>query len=159
MGFKQLFPEKNPKFNSSEAFYLYTDGSCMRNGQQNSGCGWAYICIDLGNEKNNVRSSGGCKGGTNNQMEMTAVLRGLQYLEKISIERPVTVYSDSKYVIDTVNGYFSIHKNIELWDVLLKQIGKFKQIQFIWVKGHADNVYNKLADQLANLEAQKYERM
>ena len=129
---------------------VYTDGSALNNGSPDGGCGWACKLIYKGIEK---MKSGGDKGKTNNQMEMTAVLQALKSITDKSI--PVEVFSDSKYVVETLNGNFKIKKNQELWEELLAEKEKFKDIKFIWVKGHDKNKHNNDVDRAAVMEAKK----
>ncbi len=129
---------------------VYTDGSALSNGSPDSGCGWACKLIYRGYEK---MKSGGDKGKTNNQMEMTAVLEAMRSITDKSI--PVEVYSDSKYVVETLNGNYQIKKNIELWDLLMREKEKFKDIKFLWVKGHDKNRHNNDVDRRAVEEARR----
>lgn len=92
---------------------VYTDGSALNNGSPDSGCGWACKLIYKGHEK---MKSGGDKGKTNNVMEMTAVLQAMKSITDKSI--PVEVFSDSKYVVETMNGYYKVKKNVDLWHEL-----------------------------------------
>lgn len=148
MGFHKLFSpyETNPNLPNIE---IYADGSIIGNGRQDALCGWAYAIVQDGNI---VRShSGCCVGGTNNTMEMTAVAESLRYLEP---SYNITVYSDSKYVIETLNGNFRVKANVELWRDLHSIVSRFPHIQFKWVKGHADNTYNNYVDEKARQAAQ-----
>ncbi len=129
---------------------VYTDGSALNNGSSGSGCGWACKLIYRGYEK---MKSGSDKGKTNNQMEMTAVLEAMRSITDRSI--PVEVYSDSKYVVETLNGNFSIKKNVDLWDLLMQEKEKFRDIKFLWVKGHDKNSHNNDVDRRAVKEARK----
>ena len=129
---------------------VYTDGSALNNGSPDSGCGWACKLIYRGHEK---MKSGGDKGKTNNVMEMTAVLQAMRAITDKSI--PTEVFSDSKYVIETLNGNFKIKKNVELWQELMSEKEKFADIRFIWVKGHDKNVHNNDVDGQAAAEAKK----
>lgn len=129
---------------------VYTDGSALNNGSPDSGCGWACKLIYRRHEK---MKSGVDKGKTNNVMEMTAVLQAMRAIRDKSI--PVEVFSDSKYVVETLNGNFKIKKNVELWQELMKEKGKFANIKFIWVKGHYKNVHNNDVDRRAVEEARK----
>ncbi len=129
---------------------VYTDGSTLNNGSSDSGCGWACKLIYKGHEK---IKSGGDKGKTNNQMEMEAVLQALKSITDKSI--PVEVFSDSKYVVETLNGNFQIKKNQDLWEELLAEKEKFADIKFIWVKGHDKNRHNNDVDRAAVMEAKK----
>lgn len=95
---------------------VYTDGSALNNGSPDSGCGWACKLIYKGHEK---MKSGGDKGKSNNVMEMTAVLEAMKAITDKSI--PVEVFSDSKYVVETMNGYYKVKKNVDLWKELLAE--------------------------------------
>ena len=133
---------------------IYTDGACS--GNPGIG-GWGVVIL-----KNNkiIEIHGGENKTTNNQMELTAAIKGLKYFNQ---KENITLYTDSKYVKDGVsswinkwkiNGWKTANKkpvkNKELWQNLDHQIKKHKVI-FKWVKGHAGEKYNELADQLARL--------
>ena len=139
---------------------LYTDGACS--GNPGPG-GWGAILEYMGHE---VELSGGEKSTTNNRMELTAVIRGLQRLKEPCI---VELYSDSKYVIDGLQkgwaegwkkrGWIKSDKkpalNPDLWEILL-DLTHVHQMHYHWVKGHADNPKNNRCDQLAVAETQKF---
>lgn len=129
---------------------IYTDGGVINNGKKRSWCGWAYKKIYGEMVSTN---SGGDTGKTNNQMEMIAVMKALQSVIDKTI--PVKVYSDSMYVVETLNGNYSIHKNIDLWKALKKEVRKFRNIEFIWVKGHDKDVHNKEVDKMVVAESNK----
>jgi len=144
-----MFPDQNVNWQSSDSLEIYTDGSCIGNGLSNASCGWAYAII-LGQEE--IFFSGGWTGGTNNQAEMRAVIEALKKI-KSHASNPITVYSDSRYVVETLNGNYTISKNQDLWAELKKLVNTFPHIRFLWVKGHANNRYNNIVDQMANQEA------
>lgn len=132
---------------------LYTDGACS--GNPGPG-GYGAILIFNGKEK---EISGGEKETTNNKMEIMAVLEGLKMLKEPC---EVTVYSDSAYVVNSIDkGWIygwkknnwkksdkSTVKNIELWEEMLKLMNIHK-VKFVKVKGHSDNEYNNRCDALA----------
>tara|TARA_B110000211_G_C14084697_1_gene556152 strand:+ start:2496 stop:2963 length:468 start_codon:yes stop_codon:yes gene_type:complete len=127
---------------------IYTDGSAK--GNPGNG-GYGVVLLSGGFQKN---LSQGYVLTTNNRMELLAVITGLESLKR-SCE--VMVYSDSKYVIDSVEkrwvfGWekkgFKGKKNPDLWKRFLK-IYKQHQVKFTWVKGHAGNKYNEVCDVLA----------
>lgn len=140
---------------------LYTDGACS--GNPGPG-GWGAILEYMGNEK---ELSGGEASTTNNRMELTAVIFGLQALKEPCI---VELYSDSKYVIDGLskgwaegwrkNGWKKADKkpalNPDLWEQLLDLVSKH-QVRYHWVKGHAENPKNNRCDALAVAESKKYQ--
>ncbi len=138
---------------------LYTDGACS--GNPGPG-GWgAILCYG----EHELSLSGGEAHTTNNRMELTAVIEGLKKLKEPCI---VELYSDSKYVIDALSkgwawgwkkkGWVKSDKkpalNPDLWDVLLALV-QTHEVQYHWVKGHADNVYNNRCDAMAVAEWQK----
>lgn len=138
---------------------LYTDGACS--GNPGPG-GWAAILMFGPHQK---ELSGGEANTTNNRMELTAVIRGLQALKEPC---RVELYSDSKYVIDALEkgwaegwkkrGWIKSDKkpalNSDLWEILL-QLCKIHQVNLHWVKGHASNIYNNRCDELAVAEWEK----
>lgn len=133
-----------------EKITVYTDGSALNNGSSDSGCGWACKLIYKGRER---IKSGGDKGKTNNVIKMTAVLQAMKSITDKSI--PVEVFSDRKYVVETLNGNFQIKKNAELWQELMSEKEKFAYIKFVWVKGHDKNVHNNQVDHAAYMEARR----
>ena len=137
---------------------IYTDGACSGNPGV-GGYGTILVYTDSKGQKHEKELSEGYKLTTNNQMELLAVITGLEAL-KTPCE--VTVYSDSKYVVDAFNNKWIdgwIHKgwrtagktpvkNAELWQRLLKA-KEAHEVEFIWVKGHAGHEYNERCDALA----------
>ena len=127
---------------------LYTDGACS--GNPGPG-GWGAILEYMGHEK---EMSGGEMDTTNNRMELTAVIKGLQALKEPCI---VELYSDSKYVIDALEkgwawgwkkkGWIK-SDNSDLWEILLG-LTQTHQMRYHWVKGHAENPKNNRCDELA----------
>ena len=126
---------------------IYTDGACS--GNPGPG-GWGAILMYKDAKK---EISGGCKQTTNNIMEITAVVEALKCLK---VESDVQVYSDSAYTVNAFkqgwiynwmkNG--SAVKNKELWQELYALTKKHK-VEFIKVKGHADNEFNNRCDEMA----------
>jgi ribonuclease HI len=118
---------------------LYCDGSCTNN--PGSG-GWAAVLIYKDYEKwihDYVDNT------TNNQMEITAVIKGLEVLKE---RCDVTVYTDSMYVVNTMTKGWKRNKNADLWKQLDELVSKHK-VTFVWVKGHSGNYYNEKCDKLA----------
>ena len=132
---------------------LYTDGACS--GNPGPG-GYGVILKYQGHTK---ELSGGSPDTTNNRMELTAVITGLEALKEPC---EVDLYSDSKYIIDAVtkgwakswraNNWIKSDKkpalNSDLWERLLNLL-ELHKVNFNWVKGHAGHPENERCDQLA----------
>lgn len=128
---------------------IYTDGSS----RGNPGPGGFGVVLISGKHRKEI--SKGFVLTTNNRMELMSVITGLEALKRDG--EPVTIYSDSKYVVDAVEkgwvfGWekkdFKGKKNPDLWKRFLKAFRKHK-VKFIWVKGHAENKENNRCDELA----------
>ncbi|SIS48842.1 ribonuclease HI [Belliella pelovolcani] len=128
---------------------IYTDGAAK--GNPGPG-GYGTVLLYKAHRK---ELSEGFRLTTNNRMELLAVIKGLEELKVTGI--PVSIYSDSKYVVDAVEkGWiwswqkkgFKDKKNVDLWKRYIPLHMKFKP-KFIWVKGHAGNPLNERCDQLA----------
>ncbi|MEO6403996.1 MAG: ribonuclease HI [Ferruginibacter sp.] len=129
---------------------LYTDGAA----RGNPGPGGYGVVLLYGQHRKEL--SKGYRRTTNNRMELMAVIEGLKAISKK--EMPVTIYSDSKYVVDSVSkgwlktwiqtGFKGGKKNRDLWEIY-HELSQARQIKFVWVKGHADNHHNNRCDTLA----------
>lgn len=132
---------------------IYTDGACR--GNPGPG-GWGALLLTDGREK---EICGGELSTTNNRMELTAAIRGLQALKR---NCSVTVYTDSEYVRRGIDEWLANWKrsgwktankkpvkNQDLWQMLDTAAGNH-QVTWQWVKGHAGIPGNERADELAN---------
>ena len=128
---------------------LYTDGASSGN----PGPGGYGVILRSGPHYKEL--SEGFRKTTNNRMELLAVIKGLEALKKL--KQDVVVYSDSKYVIDSVTkrwvyGWlqkgFAGKKNKDLW-IRFLNVHKLHNVRFVWVKGHAGHPENERCDQLA----------
>lgn len=138
---------------------IYTDGACS--GNPGPG-GYGAVLIYNGMEK---KISGGDKNTTNNRMELIAVIEALKTLKE-SCE--VNLYTDSAYVCNAItqkwienwqlNNWKNSQKkpvlNKDLWLELLELLS-YHKVTFIKVKGHADNKYNNICDEIARNEISK----
>ena len=138
---------------------IYTDGACS--GNPGPG-GWGAILMYGGKT---AELSGGEAATTNNRMELMGVISALGALNQPC---RVTLYTDSKYVCDAINkGWLrswvkagwkrktGAVKNIELWQKLLPLL-EYHEVEFVWVKGHAENEFNNRCDKLAVAESRKF---
>ncbi len=132
---------------------IYTDGACS--GNPGAG-GWAAILMLGGHKK---KLSGAERDTTNNRMELLAAIKGLAALK---FACKVTLYSDSAYLVNAFNqGWLdnwknnnwkasgkSEVKNIDLWKTL-DELTQKHEVEFVKVKGHADNEFNNECDKMA----------
>lgn len=132
---------------------LYADGACSGN----PGPGGYGAILKYGNNEKEL--SQGYFKTTNNRMELMAIIAGLESLKKPC---RVNIYSDSKYIVDSVNNGWArkwqvngwrrnkkeMAKNPDLWERLLDLL-EIHQTKFIWVKGHAGHLENERCDRLA----------
>jgi len=138
---------------------IYTDGACT--GNPGPG-GWATVIL-IENQKKEL--FGGEKLTTNNRMELTAAIKGLEFLQsqekkQLSLTE-IKIYTDSVYLKDGITIWLDNWeknnwktsdkknvKNIDLWKKL-KDLTKTKQIEWFWIRGHSGDPMNELADRLA----------
>ena len=134
-------------------YKIYTDGACS--GNPGPG-GWAAII--LANDQVEDMISGNEKNTTNNKMELLAPIRAIQRFKKKS---EISIFTDSTYVRDGIttwikkwekNGWKTASKkpvkNKDLWKKL-KNLSSKHSVKWIWVKGHSQDKYNNLVDELA----------
>lgn len=150
---------------SKYAAHIFTDGGCRNNGTHKGGhvqaddkAAWAYL-IEYGGQK--LSASGGRFGATNNEMEMTAFLESLKKLEELGLnDQPLLFSLDSQYVIKAVSDNNQGPAWIKGWQrrgwkkadgsPVAKEMAKFAQPEFEWVKGHANSAGNNFVDGLLN---------
>ena len=136
---------------------IYTDGAVTKAG---SG-GWAYVVVE--DDKQVLARSGQMDGSTNNTMELMGPIMALSDIE--NCDEPITIISDSQYVVQGIttwiigwmnNGWIGSNntpvKNKELWKRLWDLKKQYK-VKFEWVKGHAGNQFNEIADKLAQAQS------
>ena len=151
----------------SEVINIYTDGACRNNPGPG---GWAAVIVTPHGTNLTVR--GRVPTSTNNRMELTAAVNGLQELDHLTSQPrdiPVILYSDSKYLTEAFNenrlgrwqknGWHTSMGNAvsnrDLWEKLLL-LAQQRNITWQWVKGHkghSGNYFNDLSDQIATEEA------
>lgn len=128
---------------------IYTDGAALGN----PGPGGYGVILQYGKHRKEL--SAGYRLTTNNRMELTAVIVGLEALKGENL--PVTVFSDSRYVTDAVEkkwleGWmrknFKGKKNDDLWRRFWETYRKHR-VRFVWLKGHNGHPENERCDQMA----------
>lgn len=159
---------------SVDEIHIFTDGACN---SSNIG-GWAYIVLSvkifprvLNDETKTFTKarkekkilhmdSGSEKKTTNNRMEITAVLEALKYVAKKYPFVTTTIICDSTYVVNSMSQWIGTWvrnnwitkadtpvKNAELWRECLLYTGS--HVRYQWVRGHAGDLYNEMADEMA----------
>ncbi len=139
---------------SKEIVELYTDGACR--GNPGPG-GWGVLMRYNGTEKT---LHGGEQETTNNRMELTAAIKGLEALTRPSV---VVLTTDSQYVKNGITQWITNWKkkawltaakkpvkNVDLWKQLDELANSKHQVEWKWVRGHTGHVENERADVLAN---------
>jgi ribonuclease HI len=137
---------------------VFTDGACV--GNPGPG-GWAALIIQGGTEQ---VLTGRDPSTTNNRMEMTAAITALEALPPGSV---LSLYSDSQIVVKGISEWLDGWKrrgwrnatrkpvaNRDLWERLDK-LNAERQVEWLWIKGHAGNEHNERVDLLAELEAER----
>lgn len=147
---------------SSSDYAIFSDGACRGNPGPGA---WGMVGQNFKGEVL-FKGSGVETSTTNNRMEMLGACEAMKYLinEGVDLENSnIFLYSDSKYVVDGLKSWVKGWKsrgwkkadkktpeNVDLWKELDKISSSFKNIQYLWVKGHAGHPQNELCDQLAN---------
>lgn len=138
---------------------IWCDGGCRGNSKDENIGGWGAVL----KYKDNIKELyDGERNTTNNIQELKSVINALQALK--TNNKPILIYCDSQYVVNGITKWIDgwkkrgwrksdkkVIENLELWKKLDELVNLQQNIQFIWVKGHADNEGNNRADELANI--------
>lgn len=153
-------------------FVVYTDGGCRGNGKANAVGAWAFIVYKENGERVGSKSNGQI-GVTNNQMEMAAVLRAIEWANTHNYQ--IEIYLDSNFVKQGCESWLwgwakrdwkkadgETVLNKELWQQIHKQLNlymeKHREIPtFVKVKGHSGNPQNDAVDNLCNVKMTELE--
>ena len=127
----------------NNAIVIHTDGACK--GNPGPG-GWGAVIEQNGGQ---LQLSGGEPQTTNNRMEMTAVIKGLEAVDPAA---SVLISSDSTYVVNTMTKGWKRKANHDLWNQL-DALVRNRDVSWQWVRGHNGDRGNELADRLATKEA------
>lgn len=139
-----------------QTVYIFSDGACSGN----PGPGGYGVILRCGEKEKEL--SGGEPDTTNNRMELSGVIAGL---EALKYPCKVFLQTDSKYVVDGIekgwanswqrNNWIKSDKkpalNKDLWERLLKLLD-IHEVKFLWIKGHAGHAENERCDRLAVME-------
>ena len=122
--------------------HVYTDGAYSSSRDQG---GWSYVVL----YKNHLikKEFGGVKATTNNRMEILAVLNAVELFKNTT--QSVNIYTDSMYVVGSLTLNWKRNANLDLWEKFNSY--DLSRFNFLHVKGHNDNTYNEMCDDLAVL--------
>lgn len=151
---------------------VWTDGACRGNGKKKNVGGYAYVIVE--DDQILDKYAAAAKNTTNNQMELLAVVEGLNKVQSLLETNKdynpflysVVIYTDSAYIHNCwKNKWYSVWrmngwknsskepvKNKELWEQLIPYFDNI-HYEFKKVKGHAGNYYNEMVDKLATSAA------
>ena len=124
----------------SEQIRIYTDGSCPVNPGPG---GWGAIVKCNGEETELAGHEE--EATTNNRMEVTAAIKGLEATPEGSM---IILYSDSQYLVNTMTRGWKKNANVDLWTLLDTLVAQ-RNVTWEWVRGHAGDPDNERADKLA----------
>lgn len=144
-------------------YNIYTDGSTLGNGKNNSYGGWALYCVETSYSESNYENDG---NATNNREELLAILAAIKYalnIYKNEISAKFIIHTDSQYSIDCItkwahnwknNGWRNTNGEIVANKELIQEafsllVFKSDIISFVKVKGHDGDKYNELVDKKA----------
>lgn len=143
---------------TDKRLHVYVDGSCLVN--PGGAVGWAAVFVNPGTNKSLYEVVGGGASGTNNTAELMAAITALENLPEGVSAR---IISDSSYVVNGMTSWmvkwerkdFKGVKNVELWR-RLRELSRFRDVVFQWVRGHNGTEFNEVADVLAGSAAEAW---
>jgi ribonuclease HI len=124
----------------------YADGSCL--GNPGPG-GWGVVLVDVDGSRREF--SGAAASTTNNRMEITAAIEAVR---RSPPGAELTIRTDSLYLVKTMTAGWKRRENLDLWKILDAEIMQ-RKVHWEWVRGHAGDALNELADELARTAALK----
>lgn len=129
---------------------IFTDGAYSPKTEKG---GWAVYCPEL-----RLRMCGSVKDTTNNRMELLSAIKALEFIDDTNLHlEELVIYSDSKYLVETMNKVYQQKTNLDLWGQLDDLVSNMLfPVKFVHIKGHTgEDNGNNIADILANLVSQK----
>jgi ribonuclease HI len=134
---------------------IFTDGSSMGLKDDTSlfAGGWAALLVQTRDDEEGILLQGSEKNTTNNRMELTAILNGLEQAFGMYPGQAVTICTDSEYCIDTITKKKQAHVNKDLIEAIQIFI-QGKPVKFQWLKGHNGDPLHDLVDKYARQNAQ-----
>lgn len=139
-----------------EIIEIYTDGGCRNNPGPGA---WGFIVVRNGEEL--YHESRAEISTTNNRMELMALLKAAQWAVNIVPNSRVVFHSDSSYALNSILKWYPEYIRTDRWLEMkhVELIGIIVSLQrlyganwqYVWVKGHADNIWNIAVDKLVNV--------
>jgi ribonuclease HI len=132
---------------TSGAYVAYTDGACL--GNPRGPGGWAAVVF--AQDQPTWRLFGHLSSTSNNRAEALGVLAALEWVPPGS---RLDLYADSQLMVFQLRGVYKIKANTDIWELIQRsRMEKQLSLQAEWVRGHAGDPFNELADRLAKLGA------
>ena len=133
---------------------IYADGSCLKNGSESAQAGAGVVLVSEDRRRIKLKA---CFLGalTNQKAEILACAVALESLKRPAV---VQIFSDSKYVVETMLGKNRMKANREFWNRLTKAC-LTHHIEWNWMRGHNGNPYQETADRLSRAAATAKENL
>ena len=133
---------------SSGSFVAYTDGACF--GNPSGPGGWA-AAIFSSDASSTWHLFGHLTSTSNNRAEALGVLGAIEWVPSGS---KLVIHSDSELTVRLLQGRYKIKSNTDIWDLILRvRADKQLDLEYVWVRGHAGDPLNEIADRLSKLGA------
>lgn len=133
---------------SAPKVLIYADGSCLKNGSDDAQAGAGVVLIS--EDYRRIKLKAAFLGALTNQK--AEILACAIALESLKMPCRVRIFSDSKYVVETMLGKNRMKTNREYWDRLVNACSTH-EIEWNWVRGHAGNPHQETADRLSRAAA------
>lgn len=133
---------------------IYADGSCLKNGSENAQAGAGVVLVS--EDRRRVKLKACFLGALTNQK--AEILACAVALESLKIPCRVRIFSDSKYVVETMIGRNRMKSNREYWNRLIEAC-LTHEIEWNWIRGHNGNVFQETADRLSRAAATAKENL
>ena len=127
---------------------IYADGSCLKNGSDQAQAGAGAVLVSQ--DKKRIKLKAAFLGALTNQK--AEILACAVALESLTMPCCVQIFSDSKYVVETMLGKNRMKTNREFWERLVRAC-LTHEIEWNWIRGHAGNPYQETADRLSRAAA------
>lgn len=133
---------------SSPQVLIYADGSCLKNGSEDAQAGAGVVLVSCDHRR--IKLKAVFLGAlTNQKAEILACAVALESLKRAC---RVRIYSDSKYVVETMLGRNRMKTNLEYWNRLINAC-LTHEIEWNWIRGHNGNAFQETADRLSRAAA------